>query len=220
MTNLLLDLINQYPWLIYVLLGIVGIILLLVIYILIKGGEVSLFGLKLSRKQGKEEQLPTPQHQQQTQTVNVQTESSNLSQEQIKDIARIVSEEVIEYKREVGDESPTAIYPVSKPPERIEYMYSVRYAIERKVRSLVLSNGGPWAGSSMATINTFLDYGVSGKVFSKYIAQDIHDFLYYTQTLINSGGVSDGQFLEMQYQASKIIMQLDSIPMGPLGPEG
>lgn len=220
MTNLLLDLINQYPWLIYVLLGIVGIILLLVIYILIKGGEVSLFGLKLSRKQGKEEQLPITQHQQQTQNVKVYTGSEALSDDEIKGIASQISEEIRSVWQYENEKSLGTIYKIPSLPERVLYVYSVRYAIERRVRSLVLSNGGPWAGSSMATIKTFLDYGVTGRVISQNIAADINDFLYYTQSLVNSGNLNDGEFIQMQYQASRIFSVLDEIPMGPLGPEG
>jgi hypothetical protein len=71
-------------------------------------------------------------------------------------------------------------------------------------------------GSTLAGFDTYLDYARTGELVPQRLVEDINDYYYITQGIINMGSTSDRGFLEIQYLASKIIMELDVIPLGPL----
>lgn len=115
---------------------------------------------------------------------------SSLGPEQMDQLSIRVAEKVQEIQREAREKQPGNIYQPPELPEGIRYIYSAQYDIERKVRSLVLSNGGPWMGSSWASFDTYLDYARTGNVIPEGLYTQINDFQFFTQANLNSGQVT------------------------------
>ncbi len=221
MTTFLLSLLDKYPWLIYVVLVIFSVLLILFIIGVIQGREVSIYPPKIGSKVKKSDQSKNPtykpsvtQSQQQTQNVNIY---QSMTQEQIDEVASRIAEKVIVIRKEVNNQPPKFLYQPSELSDSLKYIYSARHEIERKVRNLVLTYGGEWAGHSMASFDTYLRYAKNGNVISKELHQEISDFyIMYTQPMINFEGVSDEQLLEVQYLATHINKQLDAIHVEPI----
>ena len=214
MTTFLISLFDKNPWLLYVLLGFIFLLLALFAFGIFQGREVSIYPPKIGPKIRKSDRSSVTQSQQQTQNVNIY---QSFTSEQIEEVASRVAEKVVTIRKEVGNQPPRFLY---QPPElsySLEYIYSARHEIERKVRNLVLSHGGGWAGASMAGFNKYLDFARIGGVIPQELYNEIVDFfILYTQPMINFEEVSEEQLQEVQYLAAHINHQLDTIPLEPM----
>ncbi len=128
-----------------------------------------------------------------------------------------MAEKVVIIRREVNNQPPRFLYQPPELSDTLKYIYSARHEIEKKIRSLVLSTGGGWAGCSMAGFDNYLEKARVVNVISQDLHDEITDFIFmYMQPMINYEDVLEEQLQEVQYLVAHINRQLDAIPLGPL----
>ncbi len=133
-----------------------------------------------------------------------------LTQEQMEEVINRVVAKVQVILTESQNKSPDDSYQPPKLSDRMIYTYEVRHDIEKRIRWLVLSVGGGWAGCSMAHFDTYFDLATSFKLISENLSNEIKDLYNYTIFLINSEDVSAIEFLQLQIYAANIDRQLTS----------
>ena len=135
--------------------------------------------------------------------------TQSLTDRQMDNLAERIAEKVRIIQQEIDYESANALYRPSDLSARVVYIYATRHDIANKIRHVVLKHGA-WAGSSMADFSVFFDLAQSHALIAQELAQDIGQLYHFTQFLLNANHVSsDEQFLEVQYLAMGINMQLD-----------
>ncbi len=133
-----------------------------------------------------------------------------LNHEQIEEVANRITEKVKNIQAELHNRPPEALYQPPRISDRLIYIYEVWHDIENKIRWLVLSWGGGWAGCSMADFDSYFEKAKMANLMPEGLANEINDFYYYTRSIINGGDVSDTQFLRIQYLAANINYELTS----------
>jgi hypothetical protein len=202
-------LVNQNP----VLFSIIFLVfLILVLIIVLQKRNIKLPGLEISGSNSENKNVSIKSQISpnitQNPTLNIYS-GATISQEQMVELADMVTRRIKDFRQEVGNQPPSRIYKPSIPPEKINYIYFVRHDIESKIKNIVLGHGGPWAGASMASFDTFLDLAKTHHLISEQLAQGINDFYFFTQAMLHSEQINDEHFLEIQYLAAKINRELD-----------
>ncbi len=136
-------------------------------------------------------------------------ETTILTDSQEEKLIQRVVEKVQTIQEQTKTKSPTVLYQPPSLSERLVYLYAVRQDIENSIRQIVFHMGGGWPGSSSASFGAYFEIASSYKLISENLVNEINDFYYYTQSILNAGDLSDYQFLQVQYLAANIHLQLD-----------
>ena len=120
-------------------------------------------------------------------------------------------ESVENAKQEYKDIPKVQLYQPQKMSESTEYILSTKLDLENKIRRIVLSTGGGWAGSSMAEADTYLEYAINGGHIDKRLEHEIQDFYWIIKPGEFGEEIPDKQLFEIQLLATKIHNQLDDI---------
>jgi hypothetical protein len=105
------------------------------------------------------------------------------------------------------------------PPELSKeqtYIYSARQDIKEKVSSRVMSYGGGWMGVDMASFDDFLSLARDHKLISDSLAEDINEFMLYTNELLNIEEIPEDVSSRVQEFYELIRIQLDATPFQSL----
>lgn len=210
-------LLSQYSWLLYILIGAGVVFAFFAIAGFFQGRRITTPFGEIGEKasQGESTEAKSSQSLQQ-QIVYV---TNSIDPEQLDEVSDRVAERVNELRSTVPNTQLQALHQPPPIPDRVDYILAVRYYIESKIREIVLSTGGHWAGSTWASFKVYLDYARTGNIISEELKREITDFYFYTQGNINVGSVPDVQFLEIQYLALNLQRKLEAIPLGSMQDE-
>jgi hypothetical protein len=203
------EIILQYPIILYILIALSFIILPIVIIMavvgFIQGRE---FSTPLFRIGAKIPSGPSSLHS--------HPADPQIAEEQMDEIIERVRSKLEEFKEERGlSDQALSIRPPNLPGHTID-LFSLRVEIGRKVREIVLSHGGGWAGSSLATFETFIELAIQHNLISRQLAQDIQGFEFLIKPGIYGDEIGNEQYRDATQLASKILRQLDEVEPGPL----
>jgi len=193
-----IELLNMYPFLIWVMLSLAVIAIPLIIYLVIT-----------AVRQGRELKTPWislgPRIQ----------ESSNIGEEQMGEIVKRVQEELSTYRHEEGLTEESLSPDIQGFPEYTINLFKMDLMIGRKIRDIVLSWGGGWAGHSWASFKTYFDLAQSHKLVDESIFKEIGEFKWISNPGIFGDDISEDQYRDAEQLAGKILRQLDEIIIKP-----
>lgn len=181
------------------LIGIAVVVIIVIIIIFVvaffQGREISFWPPKIGEKKkiiySDKEKLDT-----------------NISKEQMDTIIAQVKERV---KAEIGNQ-PALLYQPPGLHEQTLFIYGVRHELKRKLATIVLSEGGAWAGCSMADFSQFFSLAKQFNKISEGLAKEIEAFYSDTEMLLNTDVIlSDEEFSRVRYLATGIISLLEPV---------
>ena len=204
------EIIQQYPFVVWVILilAIIAIPLLIILAIMSfrQGREFSTplfkFGPRVHSTDNSQEKGPIPR---------------NFTENELDDIVERVRIRLIEYRNKKAITEATLMPNLPDLPKYTFELFKMNVRIFRKVREIVLSWGGGWAGSSIASFDTYFDLAIQHKLVNEVIIQDIRDFEWISKPGIYGDEISQEQFNDAAQLAGKIMMQLNEIIIGRLG---
>ncbi|MCJ7622746.1 MAG: hypothetical protein MUO76_04520 [Anaerolineaceae bacterium] len=193
-----IELLNMYPFLIWVILILAVIAIPLIISLVVT-----------AVRQGRELKTPWislgPKLQ----------ESLKIGEEEIKKIAQRVQEELSTYRQEEGLTEESLSPDIQDFPEYTINLFKMDLMIGRKIRDIVLGWGGGWAGHSWASFETYFDLAQSHKLVDESIFKEIGEFKWISNPGIFGDDISEGQYRDAEQLAGKILRQLDEIIIEP-----
>lgn len=221
MEQLILNLVNQYPILLYALIGVVVIMLVVAVF---RGRGISFAGFKIDPGQSLAHSPPQIPLQQ---IFNVSSTPLLVSEEQFEEIANKAANEAIkrlnEKREEIKHEGMAAtggfLYQPPNLPEHVIYVYASRIAMEKKIKRIAWGQGVGWAGGSLASGRSFFEvlvpFLLKEQRMDERLVQDIRDF--YSMTSPGpysefSNSVSISWFEDIQFLVTNIMRRLDRIP--------
>ena len=168
-------------------------VIVILIFVIIQGREVSIGSFKIGKRE-------------------IISKTSSLSQSQMNELAKRISENVKEIKTELENLQPGAVYEPTKLSDRHLYIYSARNDIQIKIARIIESNDG-WAGISLASFETFFSLVQEHHLIYDGLVQEIKDFYALTSPMLVHDTVDDFEFVQAQYLATNINLQLAQIPL-------
>lgn len=141
----------------------------------------------------------------------INNNAPGMTTEQMDQLAERITQKAETIKQQDNQSAVKYYYQPPALPEHLAYILSVRFDIEQKVASIVLTYGGPWAGSSMATADKFFDLASRHNLIPKQLEQEIADFYSFTQIFLRGLTVDDNSMLRIQYLASYLARELDYV---------
>lgn len=212
MENYIITLLTQNPWLIWIILIV---LIVLVIIAVLQGRKVSIPGFEFGAKETTTLSSPQPVSPV-TLIKNIYSEPPRrLSEEEYE---RIYQRVVAHWEAEYSKKKTKTIEPVFVPPEPPEEtieLFKIQLALENKIKEVVVSWWGGWAGASLSPSSVFLERASHG-LFSKELLGEISNF-YVEITPGIYGTPEQGDLNRVQIIALDIMRQLDGIPKGPSG---
>jgi hypothetical protein len=142
---------------------------------------------------------------------------SPISEENIDQITERVRERLEKYKEEEGiSEEIVPFYGDDLPDQSLD-LYRMKVAIGKKVREIVLSWRGGWAGSSLASFETFIGLAGQHSLIPEEILQDIEAFEWLLLPGIFGDQIGPEQYQEISQLTAKILDQLDEVDVQQMG---
>ena len=207
----MVELVIQYPWLLYLLIFLALLIFPLLVGMavvgFIQGREVSIPIFRV----GPHPSSNPPQVQ------SIELSMSGITDENIDDITERVRERLEKYKAEEGISEEAVPLDRDVLSDHSVDLYRMKVAIGKKVREIVLSWGGGWAGSSLASFETFYDLAGQHNLIPDEILQDIQAFEWLLRPGIYGDQIGAEQYQEISQLAAKILDQLDEIEVRQMG---
>jgi len=189
--------ISQLPA--WVIVTALGVIVVGIIIAFKEGREISLWPPRVGPR-------PTT-----TTATPVLPSPSYLSEEDMQEIVKRVKKELDEYRAEEGITAEMLEPSLAALPERTINLFKMKVSIGRKIRELVLERMGGWAGSSMASLETFLNLAYEHHLISEGLAEDIQQFDRLIIPGIYGDFISTEQYFQASQLAGKILRQLDKL---------
>lgn len=103
------------------------------------------------------------------------------------------------------------LFTFSEISERVLYLIRSRREIELKIRELLLETGGGWAGCSMASTDTYIEYLQNSGILDKDSLQKIYDFYFFSNVFVYGNDIDDDSFLTAQYMIRELINLLQRL---------
>jgi hypothetical protein len=204
------DLIAQYPIILYLLLCLSILVFPLVAVLglvgFVQGREFSTPLFKVGARPAPTPPLGVPSDQLHT----------PMTEDQLADIAERVRAKLDEYKKEEGLTDETLLLKLPNLPKHTIDLFAMKVAIGQRVREIVLSYGGAWAGSSWASLDTYFELAQNLGVLDKQLVEDIGSFDWVITPGIYGDEIGEDQFRDASQLASKILRQLEKIEPGPM----
>ncbi len=196
--ELFMTLLEQYPFLIWVVLILaliaVPLIIALVVSALKQGRELKTPIISLGPR------IPHP---------------LAIGDDEIEEIVQRVRTELEEYRQEEGITKEALSPDLPHFPEHTIDLFKMDLLISRKIRDIVLDWGGPWAGASWASFETFSKLAQSHELVSESILRDIGEFKWIINPGIFGDEIGESQFNDAKQLAGKILRELDEIEIVP-----
>jgi hypothetical protein len=139
-----------------------------------------------------------------------------ISEAQLEDIAERVRARLDAYKEQEGLSDETLLFQPPELPDNTMSLFAMKTAIGRRIRELVLSHGGAWAGSSWASLETFLGHARNMNLLDDGLWEDVGSFEWVITPGIYGDEIGEEQFRDASQLGSKILRQLDEVEMGPM----
>jgi hypothetical protein len=151
------------------------------------------------------------------QVPRIELSMSPISEENIDQITEKVRERLEKYKEDEGISEEIVPFDPDVLPDQSIDLYRMKVAIGKKVREIVLSWGGGWAGSSLASFETFFELASQHNLVPEEILQDIQAFEWLLRPGIFGDQIGPEQYLEISQLATKILDQLDEVEVQQMG---
>jgi len=193
MADFFINLFTQYPWLIYIFITIILAVIFILVLVIVQGREVSIGPFKIGKRE-------------------IVSKTPTLNQSQMDELAKRISESVKEIKVGLENQQPSKVYQPTKLSDRHLYIYSARNDIQIKIARMVAAHDG-WPGISLATFEIFFSLVQEFHLIYDSLAQEIKDFYALTGPMLVNDTVYDSEFVQAQYLATNINLQLDQIPL-------
>ena len=103
------------------------------------------------------------------------------------------------------------LFTFSEISERILYLIRSRREIELKIRELLLEKGGGWAGCSMASTDTYIEYLQNSGILDKDSLQKIYDFYFFSNVFVYGNDIDDDSYLTALYMVRELINLLERL---------
>jgi hypothetical protein len=142
-------------------------------------------------------------------------QTAAVGEDEMEEIIKRVRTELEQYRQEEGLTEETLSPYLPNFPQHTIDLFKMDLLIGRKVRDIVLGWGGPWAGASWASFDTFFNLAQSHEIVSESILQDIGNFKWTINPGIFGDEIRDNQFNDAKQLAGKILRELDEIEIGP-----
>ena len=185
-----------------VVLFFVAAILILISYIIaiIQGREISYWPPKIGVKPPKTVIKPISSTVAETKPIEINVDQRISELE--KQLSNFAKEK----------ETPGVVFKPRPLPERVRYLLDVKMHFDSKIKSVVLSHGGAWAGASIASIDTYLEYlrmleSEDRRINLTHDISELYSVLreYLEEyTCSPTLDINDTIFLYIQYMASQL----------------
>ncbi len=126
-------------------------------------------------------------------------------------IAGMFAERMREVEQE--HESEPVDFPYDPPdlPAIVIRFFKIKAHIENKLRNIVLSHGGGWAGSSLADGEVFFELASNNNYISKELADRISLLYWEMRPYMGGHAPLDDTAYQIDYLATVIIEELERI---------
>ncbi len=208
----MVELVTKYPFLLYLLIAascvVLPVLIVIAIMAFLQGREVDTPILRIGAKPTVESATPS---------AIPPVTPGTLTQDQMDEVVSRVSASLrAEAAKSNAESGPKELQP-AKVPDHTLGLFAAKLAIQRKIRDIVVSTGGGWAGVSLASLERFQELADQFSMIDKEVLQQVNDFLWLTIPGIYGDSISDEQYQETMQLANIIMKKIEGMPRGMFG---